>query len=584
MAQTIGFGDLQDQQNQQNQNQQQSGQPTTTPGAGQAGSTGGASSSQAGPQAASGPQGGGSGAQNLNQYKPAAYSQQTQGSGYTNLQKLLQANNPSQLQNAVSSNIESQNQSALGNLNQSQQQFAQGTQANQANTAQNQQMIQQILANPTQFTNLNNASTGAQQAATGAGIQAPTAQNQAQGNLFSQLMGGQYQGPMALENQAQLSAQAQSAAQQAQNLTTAAGRQGVLQNLIQSPNYTTGQQSLDAALLGQGNPQGLTQARTQALGLQNMVGQAAAAANAQGQEQASNAQQFGAQTQNQFGQTVGNLNTQLQQQAAAAQGQRNTQYQQLLSDAAAGNFTQQEADLLGLTQGEEIGSDLLSTIGAGKETTENPLQATAQNVANQQQYATLDALRQLAGSSAPGAAQGILGKYSGQEAQAGAYNATPGMTANTSDIASQAQAASGAYDQANNYYGGPNGQVQLGLNFKNWSNGTLTDADRDRAKQLGFTDQQLSGGMGPAMAGQALWNDWLTRTYGANQTGGNSRGLTTDYGNWAYQNVYNQYQNVLKNLGQQYGSLQTVNIQPPADATQGALQSMANGTVINRNT
>src|SRR5271165_907944 len=310
MAQTIGFGDLIDpsQQNQnqqgQQQGQQQSSAPSQTPSAGQQGSV-----AQSGGQTGSGTTttgGGTSGAQAGSQYKPQAYSQQTQGTGFVNLQQYLNANNPSQLQGAVASNLNQQNQNTLGTLQGSQQQFQQGLQANQANTMANQGLVQNVLNNPTGYS----AATGANPQvgtpagnapASGAGNAAP---NLAQGSQFTQLIGGQYAGPTALTGADQLTAQGVAAGQQAQNLQSAAGRTSILQGLMANPNYTQGQAALDTALLGQGNQSTLNQASNQGRQLQQLISQANAGATARGQEAQSNAQQFGQQVQGQLTNTV----------------------------------------------------------------------------------------------------------------------------------------------------------------------------------------------------------------------------------------------------------------------------------------
>jgi len=586
MAQTIGFGDLNDQQNQNQQNNQQnqgSNGPNTTPGAGQAGSVTNAGAGAAGP--ATGAQGAqpsagnpATGAALAQMARPATYNQQNQGTGFQNLQNYVQANNPSQLQQTVATGLENQNQSVLNNLGQSQQQFAEGTQQNQANTNANQQTIQQILSNPTAFTS---PAGGAVPNTTGtAGTAGPTQAQVQQGNTFSQLLGGQYQGPTSLANASQLQGQAQQAQQNAAGLSTAGGRQAVLQQLLGSPTYNSGEQKFDASLLGQGNSQALNTAAAQANALNPMVNQAVAGAQAQGTEQANAAQQFGQQTQGQFGQAVTNLNNQLSQQAANAQSTQNAAYQQLLTDATSGNLTQQEANQLGVTQGEQVTSDDLAQLN--KFISQDPTKATAQNVASQQQFATLNALGQLAGSNAPTAAQDILGQYKGQEGQAGSFNNSPGANVNQSALNSlvSGDASDYAAKQA-----ASQGYVNEGQNFKNWSNGTLTSQDMQNAQSLGFTQQQLQTPTGQQQAGQALWNQYIN-TLGPN-LGGNSRSLTADYGNWAYQNALQQQANVNASLQNEYGSLNSFNITPnpnTTNPTQGALNAMANGTIINRNT
>ena len=529
MAQTVGFDDLDDQENQNNQQNQQG---SNTPGAGQSGNISGGTGAAAGgnsnttgqssglPAGASAP--GGNAA-------PATYNKQNQGTGFTNLQSYIGANNPSQLQQTIAQGLENQNQNVMSNLGTAQQQFGQQQQAASANTNANQQAIQAVLSNPAAFTNVTGVPAGtaaaAQQAAGGAA--GPSQANLAQGSLFSQLLGGQYTGPTALANQQDLQGQAAAAQQTAQGLTSPGGRQAVLQQILGNPNYNTGEQNFDASLLGQGSSPALNTAASQANALQSIIGQAGASAQAQGQEQQNIAQQMGTQTQGQFGQVVGNLNAQLQQQAGAAQGNQNAAYQQLLSDAASGNVTQQEANLLGVTGGEQVTSNDLANIG--NYITQDPTQANAQNVASQQNYATLDALRQLAGSNTPAAAGNILAQYQGQEGQAGSFAAQPDANVNTANLDNMINTDASAYNS-------PIAAAQQ----------ALTAAERaPRIVSIGGNTVEGNSNAGQIAQAQAAYNQAVAQA------------------------------------NAQYGGINSFNIQNP---TQGALQAMANGTVINRNT
>lgn len=593
MAQTIGFGDLNDQQNQNQQNQQQnqgSSGPNTTPGAGQAGSVSGA-----GAGGSQGAQGGQPGAGNpatgaaLGQMaRPATYNQQNQGTGFQNLQNYVQANNPSQLQNTVASGLENQNQAVLGNLGQAQQQFATQTQQNQANTNANQQVIQQILSNPSAFTNMSGAPGNV---ASAAGAAPGQAQLQ-QGNQFSQLLGGGYQGPTGLGNAAALQGQAQQAQQSAGGLSTAGGRQAVLQQILGTPQYNTGEQQFDAALLGQGNNANLNQAATQANALTPMVNQAINAAQAQGTEQANAAKQFGAQAQGQLGTTVTNLNNQIQQNVANAQNSQNAAYQQLLTDAASGNLTQEEANQLGVTAGQQVTTDDLTKLNTF--IAQDPNKASAQNVASAQQYAKLDALGQLAGGNAAAGTQGILGQYKGQEGQAGSFNNNQAANVNQTALNSLVNTDSAAYNAPIN---AAQGQLNTDQAYNRWANaagGGLNASDFSQAQAYGINPQmiqaaQAEGGFGNAQyaLGQALWNASLNATYGGSPTnnnaniGGNSRFLKGDWAAGQMAEAQQALQQAQAQSNATYGGIGSFNIQDP---TQQALNAMAQGTVINRNT
>jgi hypothetical protein len=593
MAQTIGFGDLEDQDNQTPQNGGSAySSPSNAPGAGQAGTSSGNGASSAGGNysntgQSSGVAAGGapSGGNTASAARPATYNQQNQGTGFTNFQNYLKANNPSQLQQTVASGLENQNQSVLGNLNNAQQQFNTQQNASQANTNANQQAVQSVLSNPDAFTNVNTSSAAVNAAANPTGA-APSQANLTQGNLFSQLLGGQYSGPTSLAGQTALNGQAQTAQSEAQNLNNTAGRQQVLQQLLGSPNYNTGEQNFDAALLGQGASPALNAAQTQANALNGIVNQAGAGAQAQGAEQTSNAQQYGQQVQNQFTNTVGNLNSQLQQQAGTAQANQNAAYQTLLSAANSGTLNQQQANLLGVTNGEQITTDDLANLQ--KFITANPLTATAQNVANTGNYATLDALQQLAGSNSPAAANSILSQYQGQQGQAGAFAAAPQAVANTTGINNMITTDTGAYNSAEN---AAQGTVNADQSFVNWGQGILNGGDYaalEQANPLLFAgtnntqaglDQEIqeaqAGNQNAAKdLGQDAWNNYLYNVYGNGPDAGNSRNLSEGWAQGQLQQAQAAYNKEVANLNSTYGGLSNFNV-IPATPTVNALTQLA---------
>jgi hypothetical protein len=262
-----------------------------------------------------------------------------------------------------------------------------------------------------------------------------------------------------------------------QALNSAGGRTGLLQQFVGNPQYNQGEQSLDSVLLGQSKAPQLAAAKQQALQLQGQTNNAIAGAQATGQQQTQQSQQFGQALQNQFGQQVAGINSGLQQQAAAAQQGSNAAYQSDLAALKSGNVTQQQADLLGLTQGQQVTQDTLKNIGSFVQ--QNPQQATAQNVANAQQYAQLQALQQLGGNYAPQQAQQTLQQYAGQSGQAGQFAANPAVIGNSAgfnsaatgqlnqynSIVNPAQAnLAAAQNNYNNYSGSGNGSIGYLIN------------------------------------------------------------------------------------------------------------------------
>ncbi len=395
---------------------------------------------------------------------PANPNQQ-KGSGYTNIQKIITANQGNKLGQAVGGGVQQAGQGLQSNLGQAQNQFQQQTAQNQFNTEGNKQLVSNVLNDPTQYSNLgqNNANSQA-------------------GGKFGQLISGTYQGPTNLQNASQLQGQAQDVGQLNKALGNQAGQAGLLQRFVGNPQYQQGQQKLDSLLLGQTGGKDLAAARTATAGLGSKVNNALLGAQAQGQQATNEAQLFGKGVQDQFGNTVSGIDTGLQGKATEAQTARDTAYENTLKALQSGQITQKQADLLGLTGGQEVTQNALQ--GVGNYITKNPLAASAQNIASQQDYARINALRNLAGQNVPTAAQGILGQYAGQEKNAGAFNAAPDYT---SDKTGFGNVLSG---QLQNYHS----QVDPAL------------AARDAAAQrlADVSAHQNLGGLGGAIARSAL--------------------------------------------------------------------------------
>lgn len=452
------------------------------------------------------------------------------GSGYTNIQRIVQANTGNQLGQAVGGGIQQQTGQAQQQLNQAQQNFQQQQSANQANTGANQQLVGQVLASPDQYGTL--------------GANDPN--SQAAGK-FQQLISGQYAGPMQLGNADQLQGQVGDVNQLAQLGSTPGGQQALLQRFVGGPQYTQGQQQFDTALLGQTGGNALQQARAQALQLQGQLGTATAGALEQGKEQTSGAQQFGQQVQGQFGQTVTSMDQALQQQAQQAQTARDTQYQQTLKDLQSGNISQQEADLLGLSAGQQITGNALQNMG--QFVTENTDKATSQNIAGTQDYAKLNALRQLAGQNAPQTAQQILGQYSGQDTQAGKFAGEQGTVADKSGFGSALSSQMNQYNQ------------QLAP-----AQGGLTGANEILSLVQQRDQAMNSGNMDAAMAAQAQ----IGQKYPGAVTNGWTR---SDWAQGMQRSAQQKYNDTLNSVNAAYGGLQTINITPQ----QAALQQMSQG-------
>lgn len=325
----------------------------------------------------------------------------TLGSGYTNIQKIVQANQGNQLGQTVGQGIQQAGGNVQNQLGQAQNQFQQQTQQNQANTGANQQLVQNVLNNPNQYVSGQ--------------------VNGNQGNQFSQLISGQYAGPQGLQNAQTLQSRAQNVGQMGQALGTASGRTGLLNQLVGNPQYTQGQQNLDSLLLGQSKDPALAAAKRQALTLGNQVGSAVSGAQAIGQQQANQAQQFGQGIQQQLGGQLSKEEQDLQQNAANLQSKRNAQITALQGQLGQGQVNADMAQQLGIQQGA-----LTYNVDPSKFMNVNPITATEQNVATPQQVAQIQALQKLAGSNSGQQARDIFGRFGGAQTQAGTYaNSTP---------------------------------------------------------------------------------------------------------------------------------------------------------------
>jgi len=515
-----------------NQTNNQPGQPLQqVQGAGQQSgavtpvNTGG--TSQSGAQ----PSGGGSTPQTVQSYNPNTQ----QGSGYTNIQNIIKANQGNQLGQDVGQNLQSNVSGAQANLQNAQNQFNQQTQANQSNTQANQQLAQNVLSNPTAYASF--------------GTNSPTQANQQAANQFQTLLSGQYQGPTNLQNSTQLQNQAANAQQQAQALGSTAGQIGLLQQMYGNPNYSTGEQNLDALLLGQSKAPSLQNANQQAAVLNNNVNNAITGAQNQGAQAASQAQQFGTALQNQIGSNVGSLQNTLQGQAQSAQTANNQQYQQALSDLQSGNVSQQEANLLGLTQNENVynlfsnqGSNANSA-GASAFLQENPQQATAQNDANAQQYAQMQALNQLAGQYIPSSAQAITSQYT-NPSQAGSYQSQQNILANQGAFNTALNAASTNY----------NSQLQPAEQTYQ-----AAQAQNNLVNNINYYQQQYQ-----ATGNPQDWQNYLQASAQYNATnpiGAGGSQVNFDNTQAAYALAANNLNNVQNSLNAAYGNPEMINIQ-----------------------
>lgn len=339
------------------------------------------------------------------------------GSGYTNINRIVNANQNNRLGSTIGGNIQQAGQQTRQDITNAGQNFQQQSNANRSDTANNAQLVQNVLADPTKYAGQN------------------------QGNQFGTLMSGNYQGPSGIQNAAQLQAKAQDVNQLGQSIGSEAGRQGLLQRFVGNPQYNAGQQTLDSLLLGQTGAKDLTAARRSTAGVQNLAQNQIGGAAATAQEYANRARQFGQDIQGKFGDVVNKENTSLTQQAQTAQQQRDAQVAALQAQLGQGNISQDVANQLGIIKGQ-----LSYNLTPDKFVNENALQANAQNIAGTQDYARMQALQQLGGGYAPSAAQQTLGQFS-NPSKAGTFQASKAYDVNAPGFQQALQGAQASNDQ-----------------------------------------------------------------------------------------------------------------------------------------
>jgi hypothetical protein len=187
------------------------------------------------------------------------------GTGFTNIQSMIKANQGNRLGQTVAGGVQQAGQNVRAGVQQGVQKFGQQVQANRLG-AQDQANAEGLV---------NKASN----------LQAGQDLSQDELTQAQKYAQGAYQGPQDVENAAQLAGQAAEAEQLGRLGSSSAGRQGLLQRFVGAPQYSFGQQKLDNLLLG--SDQGaLNQARASTRGVADQAVSSIEAARGQAQEAA----------------------------------------------------------------------------------------------------------------------------------------------------------------------------------------------------------------------------------------------------------------------------------------------------------
>jgi len=354
------------------------------------------------------------------------------GTGYTNLNKFLGANQGNQLGQKVAGNIQSQIGGVKSQLGEQKTSFEKEAEKNRIGTDADKQKRDEIIGR------FSSASSEG----------GPLSEEDKA--KVSQYRGGQYTGPSGLKDTSALSQQAQDLAGQTSNLSPS-GTQELLRRTIGSGRYTQGQQKLDSLLMDRS---GLRQVGREAQGLGSDINRTNLAAQGQAQALKGQAAQFGQETQQQLQGALTGLDAESQAQLASAQSTENQRLAniQAVQDFAAGKVAKK--DEAGNVMKDQYGNTVYNTV--------NPRGST-------NQYEQIDALQQLLKSN--GIQDSELSALFGQ--------------GNINQAKDQASSADNAQRAALNQ------QLQKALDESNWTydNERMTQSMQKQARQRASTIQ-----------------------------------------------------------------------------------------------
>lgn len=241
------------------------------------------------------------------------------GSGFTNINRVVTANQGNKLGQTVSSGVQNQ-------ANQVKQQTHQAT-TNFNDEAQKKRLDTQEAANDRDAvigrysganTNTNNNSNTAganNTGSSGVGTNQPTEQELSN---FARYRTGTYEGPTQLTDYQTIAGKAQNTEMLGDLSRSSGGRQELLKRFVGGSGYSQGQQGLDNLLLGQsGNS--LNQARRATQGLSQDVAGANTQAASLAQEYANRAKMFGEETTGKLTSAIDPISGEIDKQLAANQ-------------------------------------------------------------------------------------------------------------------------------------------------------------------------------------------------------------------------------------------------------------------------
>jgi len=250
---------------------------------------------------------------NMNRlFSTAGTGQTRQGTGYTNLNRLTQANANNKLGEKVAGDVSKQITGVQSQLGQQQQKFNEESESNKLDTDANK--------------NQRDATIGRFSSASGsAPAEGP---NKQELDSFGRFRSGQYTGPSGLQDTSSLSSTASGLNSQLSDYSPS-GTQELLKRSVGGNRYSQGQQRLDSLLMDKSK---ITPLQRQGQSLGQDINRANIAATGTAQLYKNQAQQFGNETNDKLNTALTGLDTVAQGQFKSAQDTENarkTQLQQL---------------------------------------------------------------------------------------------------------------------------------------------------------------------------------------------------------------------------------------------------------------
>jgi len=407
------------------------------------------------------------------------------GTGYTNLQSLLNASNAGALGNTLSQNVSQNVGKTVGNIQGAQQEFKQGAQQEQGRLSGLQSGAEGALNKIINAPSTTSYSVDEQGNPVQNLIGQPEVQN------YADYVGSKYQGPSDINNAANLQKQANTSQQYARMLGSQPGQQQLLRSFVSNPKYTNTLQNLDSLHLGKQNIQsGLKNARSQALQrlAGSNVGDMSASAQQQARQNMANLsqQQQGLQRATQG--AVGGINEQLSNRLSQLQDQ--SQVQEALGlKLRQGDFSALTPEQRGVAEayGKYNILDPQTLINI-----QNAQNLSQEGVANQQQAAQLAALGKLMND--PNLNLG------------GNVGTAQAANVNIGDFVGDAQQRASA-DRAikmNNMLSGLNLNLATGVTPGQQIPAYMNTQQRDQLLQAGRSLQPLAGGKYYGMSADQL--------------------------------------------------------------------------------